>query len=1216
MRFTRRRASRWLEQKLRWLVLLVPPRIAIALGSPVRWLRLNVALTLGRVSKLRRHGWWPFLTTLGIVIAILIGGPLLLHLAESVLKRLGVNNVPAAPTVDAWVSFTNVVLLTLAVYFGRWLLRARDRVVVESFVDFTKEEATAVSGLSTLLVTELGRLRGLYHQIDDLSIPTAVGVERHGGFGRGKEAGDFLTVSADDRTDVLQSVVSSDTSLQLGPAKIPIGPIFGFLGRLARGPRVVGSVHLTEAGGGPTLTAQLVDKELSGTWRVDQSREPESEAERKAFLDTMVRKLACQIFTQVSLKGSIRPEAVEPFNEYLRLYRASQRTPGDRASFLKQAQTNLLEAVAADERFDLAFYNLGVIYTQLARTESLAEEQSDDATSRARFDRNELQEARLEAARVAFVRAIAKNPDRWEAYYAQAVTVFSKVTEVEIDETLDPSGPRAKDLRKVIELCEQVLAVSAGQGASLAAVYDLRGMAQARLDEFRPAMASHRRAMHHAWVEYCQARRSDAARPTGQPGLAENTRANATAALHGLALDYERRAALARRKRRDKQAEMGRKRELPQSPREWLGRSTSQGLFKWAGRRAGEGSVVSASCRFERGRALEHAGRFRKAAAQLEEAGRINPLSPEYQAHRAKAFAKEARRLRQRSKHLMTRRRRQRAGSYEEKAHACAQRAIDLLARPFSLAVVPFTPTALKLQCSGTLDALERAVGILDELQKESGLPPTIEGADFEVEHQWIEGIKELQGRIYEASIEPVPGTGRVRKREHPAEGAEELKHRLEALERRRNGNLDLDAWEHDQIQLAMGRLYADARQWGKARKAFTRLVKRITARTEAKRLVEFGAYAHKARAVRERAQERALQEAKKGSPDRERELAGYVEALETAAEGVRRDPLDVEARREAGRAHFALGQFSDALDSWKHALWLSPSDPYLHYEYAMCHRRLAQDQPDPDERKRLVTCAKEHFDRARELFDGEDLDGEAWTRFWRGKIALEAGEPAEALGYLQGAEHGSAEAAAALLVGEAHLALDQRPAADHAFDRCEEATRRLKKGSGEESPAEEELNLGDRPTVDWLWGDELPWEAVDARIKRGKAEASYLAPGDWQSPKRTEKARRLLKEAEESLGKVQDAAAHDAAMPGVLDAYSLLLRASGDIDEALDCIRERLRYEKTPAALRVEAELLDLRAKWGTTLPEEILFALAADKTWQSIPGNGRPDIRVTRLL
>lgn len=1168
MRSWRRRAAHWLEQRVQKVPL--PPRLLMTAAFPYRWARLRIAIALGGIARLRRHAWWPLLTTLVIVVAILVGGPLLLELAESLLKEIGVNDVDKAPSVGAWVSVANVTLLTLAVFFGRWLLRARNRVVVESFVDFTKDEATAVSGLSTLLVTELGRLRGLYHRIDDLSVPTAVGVERHGGFGRGKEAGDFLTVSADDRTDVLQSVVSSDTSLQLGPAKIPIGPIFNFLGRIARGPRVVGSVHLTEAGGGPTLTAQLVDKELSGTWRVDQKREPESEAERKAFLDSMVRELACQIFTQVSLKGCVRWQAVEPFNEYLRLYGDSQRTPRDRAGFLKRAQAKLLEAVAEDESFDLAYYNLGVIYTQLAHTERLAEEQSDDATSRALFDRSGLEAARLEAARVSFARATEKNPDRWEAYYALAVTIFSEIPEVEIDEQLEPEDSRVKRLQQVLELCDQVLAVCPEQGASLAAVYDLRGMAQARLCEFRPAMASHRRAMRHAWVEYCQARRSDVARPTGQPGLTEHARANATAALHNLALAYERRAATSPKAR---------------SLREQLDRSTSQGLFKRAGHRAGEGSVVSAACRFERGAALEHAGRYREAADQFKRAGRIKPLSSEYQARRGKALAKEARRLRARWKPLMTYKRERRAGTSEREAEKCANRAAELLAKPFSLAVIPFTPDALDLKCTATLDALAKTYDILNTLQKANGSTKHT----FVVERQRIEAIKRLHRQIEDESTEAAGETGRVRKRKHPEKGAEKLESRL--LDLRGSPNIGLAAWERDQIELAMGRLYADAGAWDQALATFAKLTRRINARKEVDRLVEFRVYAYTARALRKSAE---------GKASREERAAGYVEALRMAAEGVRRDPLNVDARREAGRSHFALGQFSDSLASWEHALWLSPSDPYLHYEVATCYRRLAQDKREQTERRRLVDCAKSHLDRARDLFDGEDLDGEAWTRFWRGKIALEAGEPAEALEYLQGAEHGSAEAAATLLLGEAHLALDQRPAADHAFERCEEAIKQMK----------EDPELRIRPTVDRLWGDELPWKAVEARIQRGKAEAQYLAPGDWQSKRKMEKAKGLLEEARKSLEEVKDNDARDAATPQVLDTHGLLLRVSGRTDGALDLVRERLRYEKTPEALRIEAELLELRAQWGTHLPRATMAELAAEHTWESLPGNGRPNL------
>jgi tetratricopeptide (TPR) repeat protein len=1211
-----RRVGRWLERILQGWAL--PPRLPVALGFPYRWGRLGLAIGQGWIARLKRHAWWPFMTTLAIAFAILIGGPLLLSVAVDLLELLGVTNVPAAPTVGEWVSFVNVVLLTLAVLFARWLLRARNRVIVEGFVDFTKDEATAVSGLSTLLVTELGRLRGLYHQIDDLSVPTAVGVERHGGFGRAKEAGDFLTVSADDRTDVLQSVVSSDTSVQLGPAKIPIGPLLNFLGRLARGPRVIGSVHLTEAGGGPTLTAQLVDKEVGGTWRVDQEREPESEAERRAFLDSMVRELACQVFTQVALKGSVRWQAVEPFNEYLRLYRDSRRTPRDRASFLKQAQERLLEAVTEDESFDLAYYNLGVIYTQLAHTERLAEEQADDATSRASFRRSELEAARLEAARVAFLRAIKENPDRWEAYYALAVTIFSEVPEVEIDEALDPADPDGAKLRKVIELCEQVLAVSAGQGANLATVYDLRGMAQTRLAgehlprrlgrgkatarqrrgvrSHRQAMASHRRAMHHAWIEYCRARQYDIARPTGQPGLTEHARANATAALHNLALDYERRAAIARRMRKAKQADPEGGRESRRSLRERLDRRTSQGLFKWAGRRAGEGSVVSASCRFERGGALEHAGKHRKAASQFRQAARIQPLSAEYRARRAKALAKQARSVNRRGWMLralmrpLPHRLRGNVPDLEKEAQQSANRAIDLLAGPFSAAMIPFTPAAPGLQCKATLSALKKTYRVLakQRAKRDSG------DITFAIKRQQIEAIRHLLRKVEAASTERDPETKLEVKRKDPREGAEELRAGLAGF----YGIPDagLRAWERDQLELAIGKLYAEARAWEEALERFTALARRISSREETNRLVDFGAYAHLAQALRESARGKGRAE----------ETDLYMRALRTAAEGVRRDPLSVGARREAGRAHFALGQYSDALAARRHALWLSPSDPYLHYEIAMCYRRLAQDEPEPGAANRLTGGAKEHFDRARHLFDGEDLDGEAWARFWRGKLALEGGEPAEAVEYLQGAEHGSAEAAAALLLGEAHLALDQRPAADHAFDRCAEAMRRLKA----------DPKLGEKSAIDWLWGDELPWKAVEARIMRGKAEALYLAPGDWQSPQHMKEAEKLLREAHRALGELETAGsadareAHDAAMTRLLDTDSMLLRMRGKIDAALNLVRERLRYQKTPEALYAEAELLHLRAHCGRRLSRAVQAELAAERTWQALPGNGRPPV------
>lgn len=1120
-------------------------RARLTLATFGRYPRLGWNLALGRFNRMQTQGWWLLLSTV-----VFVGIPLI------VLGLVGLGGW--------WTSWLGVVVSMLIVLFLRWVLQTRGRVIVESFVDYTKEDAKAVSGLSTLLVTELGRLRELYQQIEDLSVPTSVGVESHGGFGRGKEAGVFLTVSADDATSVLEDAVASDAGISVGAAKFSLKPILTFLNRVTRGPRVVGSVHLTEAGGGPTLTAQLIGKGQCMTWRIEQRREPESPEQRKAFLDTMVHELACRMFTQLTLHGSVRPKAVEAFNDYMNLYDDVRRTSHDRAFLLKEAQGKLLEAVAQDEQFDLAYYNLGVIYMQLAHTERLADLESDDATSQTRLDRSELDAARGEAARVAFQRALSKNPDRWEAFYALGVTTFSEIRAIEIDES--PGEKQRERLDKVIALCDQALAVAPNRHASLAAIYDLRGMAQTRLaKDFGKAILDHRRAVHHSWIEYCQARRRDAARTDGLPDLVAHARANGAAALHDLALAHERRALLER---------AGSKNSLG---RDRLELRAAHRHFRRAARLAGHGSALTAATRYEKGLAFDRARKYEKAARELRLAKQIHTRSCEHHARLSQALAGRRQQL--------TGRDDRQAAELEREARTFAGLALKLLARPFSLAVLPLATGALVLRCEATLDALEEAYERLGDRE----------------EAQRIGELKTLQKTLEAALSEADPQTGRPSKPERSTPRAESLEERRSELRAARveakgprpdeEAPGDPRTWQLDQVELAIGRLYADDRNWERANDVFGGLVDRLKREKRTKRIVEFGAYAHLARALREH------------QPKGRESL---VEALDIAAEGIRRAPLDVESRREAGRAHFALNQFSEALDAWEHALWLSPSDPYLHYETAMSHRELARDQTDEEARQLELDCARFHFEKAQELFDGEDLDGEAWTRFWRGKIALEADAPMEGLEYLKGAEHGSAEAAAALLLGEAHLRLDQRPAADHAFARCEQALQRA--GNGEETTS----TLAGRATIDALWGDELPEIAVRARIARGRAEAQHLAPGDWQSSDGIEKAEGHLEEARDlvaCLRRVQPDAttARDEVETRILETQSRIFQAQGEIEDALEGVRERLRYKKTEEAQRLEAELLELSAAEGSELKDDARRRLAAKHVKRSLPRGRR---------
>jgi tetratricopeptide (TPR) repeat protein len=612
---------------------IVTERIWLLLIRVWRYPLRRLYRTLGSTQRsVTLKGWWPFAKVFFFVVGILFAVPVVLHGLVSLIDDTGLSKrwgVAQAPNVKTWLTPTNVVVLFVVV-FMRWLSRARERVVVDGFVDHTTEDATAVSGLSDMLVTELTRLRELYRRVNAGAIPTAVGVERQGGFSRGKEAAPFLSVTADDVTDVLEGAVASDVRVEFGPAKIPIGPILGVFNRMVRRPRIIGSVHRTEAGGGPTLTAQLVGGNVAGTWRVDQEQEPESAAQRKAFLDTMVRELACRISTDLTLGATVRWQAVQAFNEYLRLYGESRTTPRDRARYLKLAQGKLLEAVAEDETFDLAYYNLGVTYMQRAQTELDAERSSDDLTSPAAFNRRHLDRTRKDAAAVAFRKGTEKKPDRWEGHYALAVTLMSDLAAIDVDDRL-VSADRKK-VRDVMRRCRQALAVGPPKAAA-AAVHDLLGMAQTRVGEYGPAISSHRKAVRLSWMELCRAEREQRARPELSHERLERATVNAVAALHNLGLARLRRAEMRCPERpSSSSADQG---DLRTRVRDrWAGRVLARDrlaaarMFNVAIRVAGSGTASAAAAHFERGRALEKSGRFEEAREQLRRRRAHSPGEP------------------------------------------------------------------------------------------------------------------------------------------------------------------------------------------------------------------------------------------------------------------------------------------------------------------------------------------------------------------------------------------------------------------------------------------------------------------------------------------------------------------------------------------------------------------------------------------------------------
>ncbi len=296
---------------------------------------------------------------------------------------------------------TYTLILLLA-----WVIRARKRVVIEEFTDYgSGQSAEVVSGLARLLVVKLGQLRDLYRVVDEQrAIPTSVWVNQS----------IDATIKVGDVTEFLKDAISTQSELSLGPIKIPIGTLVSLLGRFAQGPRIVGSLH--KDGNLLILTAQQFDGKRSRNWRVETSL-PQSAQQAKDSLSAMIDELACRMFTDLSLNGSVRWRATAKFNEALRAYRDCLRTPKERRTNLAKAERGLIETLAEDQKFNMAYYNLGVVYTELGQ---------------------------IDAAEDAFFKAINQNPGSWNALYALAVNRFQKASKAE--DALKAEGEQKEQL--------------------------------------------------------------------------------------------------------------------------------------------------------------------------------------------------------------------------------------------------------------------------------------------------------------------------------------------------------------------------------------------------------------------------------------------------------------------------------------------------------------------------------------------------------------------------------------------------------------------------------------------------------------------------------------------------------------------------------------------------------------------------------------------------
>jgi tetratricopeptide (TPR) repeat protein len=947
-----------------------------------RRLRLWLYRWAGSLHRRTSRGWGPVARWLAIVSVALLVLPWVLDRLLALVPAGIWNSLTDNGSRDAgeWWSVRNVLIVSGAVLALRWLSRARERVVIEEFVDYTNKDAQAVKGLATLLVAELSRLHELYgHVNDQLSTPMSVGVQHRGGAGAGTEPGAFLSVRADDVTGTLNDAIATESKVEIGGFKIPIGFVLSLLGRVARGPRIIGSLHYTDAVGEPTLTAQIVGRGASQQWRVDAPAG--AHGFDKAFLDPMVTELACRMFNELTLRGSVRWRAIRAFTEYLELYWESHRTPKDRARNLRRAETSLLRAIAEDETFDLAYYNLGVIYSKLAETEHAAAQASEYVTKN--DDPDTAYQARLEAALAAFNRAVTLNRDRAEAIYALAVHEFARIQ----------GGGAKDDLDCIVCRCDRVLELDKRH----AQAHDLKGMALLQLEHPAKAERSHRKAVRLSWRRLRRAEFAERAVPPTTESALAGAKANTAAALHNLAEVHRARAQRKCRRLRLVRADRMYRRARRLAPTE-----------------------TRAATLLARGRMLDERGKPGKARDCYDAALKIDPENPVHWAHLASAHA---------------------ADGDEKKARRLAESALNELAPIYRRTLELHQPAALLTMRDNTLAALKRTYTTLDGSATR------------------IDRIETLWDELEAATADP------------DADALVKLKARFDGDR----------VWEREQVQIALARTLGRLGRWEDASDEYGDLIGMLEAHRP-QGVVQHSLHAKQAKALRR--------------------TGAYHEALVEAARGQLQDPLSASARREVGKAHFALLQYEEALDAWEHTLWLTPNDPYLHWKVAFCHWSVAQDRRDPGARRDSLVAAANGFEQAATLFGVRILKGWAWSQLWAGRVRAELGDHDDAVRHLRSATGCEQTAlAGALLLGEEYRTVGERSLSRLHFERAyETVSTRIDGGN-----------------VDADWGETLPSREVAVRAAVGLGLSDLEVDGDYGAAlERAQEARDVAAELQE----------------------------------------------------------------------------------------------------
>lgn len=853
-----------------------------------------------------------------------------------------------------WSQLWSILAIYTLLWLLWWALQARRSFVVEEFTNNAGDKFKAdIQGLATLLVVRLGKLHELYRTVDEQrAIRTSVSES---------QAID-ATIQVEDVSAFLRNAVSASSELSVGPLKIPVGILMSLFGRLVQGPRLIGSVHRNKEGF--ILTAQIVGGAYSFKWRVESLTAEQNAGE----LVKMVEELAYHIFTDIELQGSVRWQATLAFCEGLRAYRDCLRAPKNRVANLQKAEKQFIKTLTEDTEYDSAYYNLGVVYTELEREE---------------------------AAERAFDKAIAQNPNSWEAYYALALSRCAN-----------------KEYYRSAQFCRRVIDLEPGT-ADIAKAYQLLGLVQRKQGEQEKARSSYIKAMTHSWVALCSA-----ALRKGDGTTEENTRVAqletlASACLADLATMYNDQAKeynreLAELERDDTQNTIAQyvsnSPGISEAKRSSLC-SKAEKLLKQALSLQHADATYNASYHFQLGRTYCLQQEYDAALKALRVATRINPDIAEYwallilvYAHNIAGYwaflilvyAYTVNHGKEVNAEIIN------AGLQLTQEQAKYQRFVLEM-------IIDFASEVKKEEYKKVLKKAQRASCMLDpagtlckriaEIEAFLDLAYFLDTLCEAIETGKTDSLVSkyayyvLSGReVKDPQIFALAGLYLDKKL-----GIDELLQKLEAQQQDKHEQLRYAA-----ISLALGRLFLHSGRKDRCHTLIDELIRLVEQFNGKDREWEHGQLyrvtaevccqvADLNRAAKYYRGAIEVLEDKYPREIRSRDLwlklgnvllkqKAYNEAWQTAQDAIKREPLCSDNHKLLGDVYFAKGEFEQAIDAWQDALAREnittkrPHDPEIYLHLALAYEGRLQQTADKAQRQSLVSLIQTYCQQVREL--------------------------------------------------------------------------------------------------------------------------------------------------------------------------------------------------------------------------------------------------------